>query len=64
MAPFHLIDELHVQLRIPRDLPSWEVSRIRRVLGSRSFPRDVLKVIRDLFASQKALTAVHVRLAR
>jgi hypothetical protein len=64
MAQFHLIDELHIQIWIPRDLARKNLSAVRRLLRSDSFRRDAQKAIRSLFAGGKGLTSLRVRVAR
>jgi hypothetical protein len=64
MARYHLIDELHVQIRVPRDLPPKNLATVRRFLANSTFQNSVLDAVRRLFAGRAALASVRVRLAR
>jgi hypothetical protein len=64
MTRFQLLDELHIQIWITRDLAPKNLFTLRRLLRSNSFRRDAIKAIRSLFAGGNALTSVRVRLAR
>ena len=64
MAQYHLIDELHVQIWIPRDMAPNNLSAVRRHLRSSAFRRNALRAIRSLFAGRKCSNTVRIRLAR
>ena len=55
-----LLDELHVQLLIPRALAPAALAAVRRQLGGRPFRRRVVRSV----LTRKALAAVRVRLNR
>ena len=64
MAKNHMLDELHVQIQIPQDLPRREVNRIVRVLNSPLFRREVARSIRSLLTRRNASAAIQVRFVR
>jgi hypothetical protein len=64
MSRLVLMDELHVQLAIPPNLPTAARIAVRRHLSRPAFRRQVVRAVRAVLAGVPALTAVRVRLAR
>jgi hypothetical protein len=64
MAKTVIIDELHVTLRIPNDLPDNEVEVIRQALEDDELTNRLRRVIRAVIRSLPELAAVRVSLTR
>jgi hypothetical protein len=59
-----LLDELHIAVSVPRELPESTISMIRRHLNSLSFKAAIRQVIRGVFQHHPKLRKVRVRVAR
>jgi hypothetical protein len=64
MTAYVLLDEIHVEVRVPRALPPDELAAIRRTLMADQFLARLRAALRPAFAAHPALAAVRVRLAR
>lgn len=64
MAKTVIIDELHVTLRIPSDLPDSEAEAIRQALVGDEFMTRLRRAIRAVIRSLPELAAVRVSLTR
>jgi hypothetical protein len=64
MLRYILLDELHIRIFIPRDLPTPTVRAIRRHLTARGFTVVVRRAIRSVFQRYPALGVVRLQLTR
>jgi hypothetical protein len=63
MARLVMLNELHVSVRIPADLPESDVGAVRRVILTQAFLRRVRAAIQDLIARDLAARLVRVRVS-
>jgi hypothetical protein len=59
-----LLDELHMRVLIPRELPAPNVRAIRRQLNARGFNAVIRQAIRSVFQRNPALRVVRLQLTR
>jgi hypothetical protein len=59
-----LLDEIHVDVLVPRSLAGRDLAAVRRVLRARTFLPRLRRALRPVFAAHPALAAVRVRVAR
>jgi hypothetical protein len=64
MAKTVIIDELHVTLRIPNDLPDDGAEAIRQALESDEFTNRLRRVVRAIVRAVPELSVVRVSLTR
>jgi hypothetical protein len=64
MAKQLTIDEIHLTLRIPGDLPDDEVEAIRQTLADEEFMRRLRRAVRASLRALPELTAVRASLTR
>ena len=64
MAKSVMIDELHLTVRIPSNLPDDRTEEVRRTLTSADFMNRVRRAIRDAFRAFPQLAVVSVSLTR
>jgi hypothetical protein len=64
MAKIVTLDELHLTLRIPNDLPNKEVETIRRTLAGDDFMSRLRRAVRATLRSVPELNAVRASLTR
>ena len=64
MTAYVLLDEIHIEVRIPRALPPEGVEAIRRSLEARGFLARIRAALRPVFAAHPALAAVRIRVSR
>ena len=59
-----VIDEFHLTVFAPRDLPELEYEASRRTLDDRRFQGDLRRAVRDVARQYPSLGKVRVRLSR
>ena len=59
-----VIEEYHLTVLIPRDLPEPEADAIRRTLTDPTFERRLLRAVRRVFRREASLEKAKVRLSR
>jgi hypothetical protein len=59
-----LLDEFHLGLRAPKDLPDAEYQAIRRVLNDRRFQAELRRAVREVSSRHPDLARVRVTLSR
>ncbi len=59
-----VIDEIHLNLRIPNDLPDDEAEKIRELLAGEEFMSRLRRAVRDVVHRAPELKAVRVSLTR
>jgi hypothetical protein len=64
MAKPIILDELHLTLRIPNDLPDDEAEAIRRVLAGDNFMSRLRRAVRAALLAVPELIAVRASLTR
>lgn len=64
MAKPVMIDELHLTLRVPNDLPDDRGDVVRRVLASAEFMTRLRRALRAVFRTFPELTVVRTSLSR
>jgi hypothetical protein len=64
MAKTVVLDELHLTLRIPEDLPDGEAETIRRTLAGDDFMSRLRRAVRAALRSVPELNAVRASLTR
>jgi hypothetical protein len=64
MATRVLLDEIHVEVLVPRSLANRDLAAVRRALQARSFLPKLRRALGPVFAAHPALAAVRVRVAR
>ncbi len=64
MAETNLIDELHLTVRVPDDLPQEKLAAIRRSLAGDEFQERLRQALLDVFRAFPELTPCRVSLAR
>jgi hypothetical protein len=64
MPRYILLDELHLTVSVPRELPESTIRTIRRHLNSLSFHAAVRQAIRGVFQNHPQLRKVRVRMSR
>ena len=64
MAKSVVIDELHLTIRVPSDLPDDEAEAIRRTLEGDDFMNQLRRAIRAVVRAFPELIAVRVSLTR
>jgi hypothetical protein len=58
-----LLEEIHVEVRLPADSADREVAAVRRVILTRAFLSRLKKAVRDLIAHDLAARVVHLRVS-
>jgi 2'-5' RNA ligase len=64
MAKTVILDELHLTLRVPNDLPDEEVETIRRALAGDDFMSRLRRAVRAALRAVPELNAVRASLTR
>lgn len=64
MAKTVILDELHLTLRVPNDLPDEEVEAIRRTLAGDDFMSRLRRAVRATLRAVPELSAVRASLTR
>lgn len=64
MAATVLMDELHIQVRVPADMPPADKAAVRRLLAGPAFRRQVIAGVRAALAGHPWSAAVRVRLVK
>ncbi|MDB5314134.1 MAG: hypothetical protein JWO38_8336 [Gemmataceae bacterium] len=64
MGKTAIIDELHLTVRIPADLPEADAEVVRRALTGRAFMDGLRRAVRTVIRRTPGLTPVRVRLTR
>jgi hypothetical protein len=64
VADTNLIDELHLTVRVPDDLPEEKRAAIRRTLADNEFLDRLLHVVRDVFRERPELGVAAVTMSR
>ena len=64
MAKSVVIDELHLTIRVPNDLPDDEAEAIRRTLGGDDFMSQLRRAVRGAVRGFEELSGVRVSLTR
>ncbi len=64
MAKLVLIEELHVTVYVPRDLPAHEADDVRRTLNDPAFEAGLLRAVRRVFRREASLARARARLSR
>jgi hypothetical protein len=64
MSARALLDEIHVEVLVPRSLAGRDLAAVRRVLNARSFLVRIRNALRPVFAADPSLAAVRIRVAR
>jgi hypothetical protein len=64
MATRVLLDEIRVEVLVPRSLAGRDLAAVRRALNARSFLPKVRRALWPVFAAHPALLAVRLRVAR
>ena len=64
MPRYLLLDELHIRVFIPRDLPAQTVRALRRQLNARRFTTAVRQALRGVFQRSPPLCVVRLQVAR
>ena len=64
MAKTVILDELHLTLRVPNDLPDEEVETIRRTLAGDDFMSLLRRAVRAALRAVPELNAVRASLTR
>lgn len=59
-----VLDELHLTVRIPADLPEGEAQEIRRTVMANEFMKRLRKAFRAVVRSHQGLEAVSVSVSR
>jgi hypothetical protein len=59
-----LLDEFHIAVRIPTNLPDHQVAAIRRTLSGRPFRTSLRRCLRETKRRYPALTRVRVTVAQ
>jgi hypothetical protein len=58
------IEEYHLTVLIPHDLPDAEANAIRQTLMNTAFERGLLRAVRSVFRMEASLSKAKVRLSR
>jgi hypothetical protein len=58
------VEEYHLTVLIPHDLPEPEVDAIRLTLTNTAFERGLLRAVRSVFRMEASLSKAKVRLSR
>jgi hypothetical protein len=64
MAQTILLDEFHLGMRAPKDLPEAEYQAMRRTLNAPRFQKELRRAVREVVSRYKALGKVRVVLSR
>ena len=64
MAKLLLLEEFHLSVLIPHTLPEAECLRIRGELNSPWFRKELLRAVKDIFATNRTLQWARVRVSR
>ena len=64
MAKFVVVEELHVTVRVPDDLPDAHDKEVRKRLASRPFRSRLLSAVRQVVAEVPALAVAKVHISR
>jgi hypothetical protein len=64
MAKFVMIEQYHITVRVPSDLPEETTDALRRRLDDRRFRSRLRRTIRTLFQRDLALRLARVNLSR
>ncbi len=64
MAKMVVIEEYHLTVYVPRDLPAHEEDAVRRTLNDPAFEARLLRVVRRVFRREASLARARVRLSR
>jgi hypothetical protein len=64
MAGTILMEEFHVGVRAPKDLPEAEYQAIRRTLNDRRFQKELRRAVREVLSRHPDLARVRVTLSR
>jgi hypothetical protein len=59
-----LLDEIHVEVLVPRSLAGPDLAAVRRALRGRAFLPGLRRALRPVFAALPNLAAVRVRVTR
>ena len=59
-----VVDEVHLTLRIPADLPDDEADAVREALAGEEFMDRLRRAVRDIVRRTPELSAVRVSLSR
>ena len=59
-----LLDEIHIEVLVPRSLAGRDLAAVRRAINARSFLPRLRRALRPVFAAHPALAAVRLRLSR
>ena len=63
MAKSVLLDELHLTLRIPKDLPYEQIEAIRQTLANADFVKRLRQALRATISGFPELAVVHISLS-
>ncbi len=64
MAKGNLIDELHLTIRVPSDLPDADAQAVRRTLAGRDFMSRLRSAVRAVVRAFPGLAPVRVSITR
>lgn len=64
VAAINLLDELHLTVRVPDDLPEGEIDAIRRTLARDEFLDQLRRAVEETFGNFPELSPCHVTLTR
>ena len=64
MAKFILMDEYHITVQVPADLPPAGFVAVRAALDDHRFARRLRHAVRTAFHRQQALTPTRVRVSK
>jgi hypothetical protein len=64
MPRYIVLDELHLTVSVPQDMPESTISTIRRHLNSAGFNAAIRQAIRSVFRHHPQLRKVRVRVTR
>ena len=59
-----VMDELHIQILVPRALAKPELTTLRRFLASREFQRRLVRAVKSVLGGHPGMPNTRVRLAR
>lgn len=59
-----LLDEIHIEVCVPRSLPPGELATIRRTLQARGFLPRLRRALAPVFTAHPSLAAVRIRFSR
>ena len=62
--PTVVVEELHVTVRMPADLPDDEADRVRRALAGIAFVNGIRRAVRDALAGFPDLAATRISVSR